>query len=213
MSEDNELSPEIEAALKDISAVDPAVRDQHIAAALGELTVQAQSNGRLRFLSVAAAVVVLVAGGIAFTRNSDDTPPALAADTTVVSVLKASGECTAAGTRDDNEEVGSFALGETTFELFRLNGVIDLFSTSGPCTKEGSIDYWAALEVHTNRTDAPIEGVECGILSKPIARFTDQLMGMSYSFAIILTTDGVSLYLEDRCNELLGSIVVPTSGD
>ena len=55
MSEDNELSPEIEAALKDISAVDPAVRDQHIAAALGELTVPAQSNGRLRFLSVAAA--------------------------------------------------------------------------------------------------------------------------------------------------------------
>jgi hypothetical protein len=67
--------------------------------------------------------------------------------------------------------------------------------------------------MHTNGTDAPTESIECSILSEPIARFTDQLKGMSYSFAIILTTDGVSLYLEDRCNELLGSIVVPTSGD
>ena len=213
MSEDSELSPEIEAALKDISAADPAVRDQHIAAALGELTVPAQSNGRLRFLSVAAAVVVLVAGGIAFSRNSDDTPPALAADTTVVSVPKASRECTAAGTRDDNEEVGGFTLGETTFKLFRLNGVIDLYSTSGPCTKEGSIDYWAALEMHNNGTDAPTESIECSILSEPIARFTDQLKGMSYSFAIILTTDGVSLYLEDRCNEPLGTVTLPPAAD
>lgn len=213
MNEDNELSPEIEASLRDISAVDPAVRDQHIAAALSEIASPAAPSRRLRFLSVAAAVVVLVAGGIAFSRNSDDTPPALATDTTVVSVPKASGECSAVGTRDDNEEVGSFTLGETTFELFRLNGVIDLYSTSGPCTKEGSIDYWAALEVHTNRTDAPTEPVECSILSEPIARFTDQIKGMSYSFAIILTVDGVSLYLEDRCNELLGLIATPTSGE
>jgi hypothetical protein len=213
VSEDNELSPEIEATLKDISAVDPAVRDQHIAAALGELTVPAQSNGRLRFLSVAAAVVVLVAGGIAFSRNSDNAPPALAADTTVVSVPKASGKCTAAGTGDGIEEVANFTLGKTTFDLFRLDGVIDLYSASGPCAKVGSIDYWDALEMHTNGTDAPTEPVECSILSEPIARFTDQIKGMSYSFAVILTADGVSLYLEDRCNELLGFIATPTSGE
>jgi hypothetical protein len=212
MSDENELSPELEAALRDIPAADPALRDQHIAAALGDLAPAATTKRRNLF-AAAAAVLVLAGAGFAVSRNSDDTPPALAADTTAVSLPKASGECTAAGTRDDNEEVGSFALGETTFDLFRLNGVIDLYSTSGPCTKVGSIDYWAALEMHTNGTDAPTEGVECGILSEPIVRFSDQSKGMTYSFAIILTTGAVSLYLEDGCNEPLGSIAMPAAGD
>jgi hypothetical protein len=209
MSEDNELSPEIEASLRDISAVDPTLRDQHIAAALGEIASPAASNGRLRFLSVAAAVVVLVAGGIAVAQNSEGNSPAIAADTTATSVPKASGECTRSGVAVDFEGDGSVSLGGTVIELFRGNGVLDLYLASAPCTKVGTIDYWAAMDVRTKGTGAPTEPIECSILSEPIARFTDQSNGMAYSFAIVSTTDGVSLYLEDRCNELLGSISVP----
>ena len=80
MSEDNELTPEIEAALREVPAVDPSLREQHIAAALGEISPTA-SSGRLRFLATAAVVVVLFGGGFAVTRNSDHTPPAIAART------------------------------------------------------------------------------------------------------------------------------------
>lgn len=74
MSEDNELTPEIEAALREVPAADPSLREQHIAAALGEIS-PAASTGRPRFLAVAAAVVVLLGGGLALARNSDDSSP------------------------------------------------------------------------------------------------------------------------------------------
>jgi hypothetical protein len=207
MSEDNELSPEIEAALKDISAVDPAVRDQHIAAALGELTVPAQSNGRLRFLSVAAAVVVLVAGGIAFSRNTDDTPPALAADTTAVSVPKASAECThTGGFWGDVGRVEDFALRGAAYELILRKGTVEVLLGTQPCTRVDEIVYFDAMRRRDNRNESPSTST-CE--QEPLIQFVDSSGGSEYTLALIGTDAGVSLYFEDRCNEPLGSISLP----
>jgi hypothetical protein len=211
MSENNELSPEIEAVLKDISAVDPAVRDQHIAAALGELTVQAQSNNRLRFISAAAAVVVLVAGGIAFSRNSNDTPPALAADTTAISVPKASAECThTGGFWGDVGRVEGFAVRGASYELVLRKGTVEVLLGTQPCTRVDEIVYFEAMRRRDNQNESPSK-TTCE--EEPLLQFVDNSGGLDYKLALLRTDNGVSLFFEDRCNEPLGSITLPASGD
>jgi hypothetical protein len=216
MSEDNELNPEIEAALRDVPAADPSLRDQHIAAALGGLAPAATTKRRNLF-AAAAAVLVLAGAGFAVSQNSGDTPPAVAADTTVTSVPKASSNPSCAeefsGLWGDSGSLGSFERLGVTYEMIQRKGVLSLYFAKEPCTKVGDIDYWAAIDNRNKGTDAPTEAIECSILSEPIARFTDQSSGSAYSFGIVSTTDGVSLYLEDRCNEPIGSIALPASGD
>ena len=217
MSEDNELSPEIEAALKDVSAVDPVVRDQHIAAALSEIASPSAPNRRLRFLSVAAAAVVLVAGGIAFSRNSDDTPPALAADTTAISVPKASSDPSCAeefsGLWDDSGSLGAFTHLGINYEMIQRTGVLSLYLSQEPCTKIGEIQYGEAMKVRDKVDDSPQQGAECDWSSAPLARYTDRAEGDSYSLVLAKTDSGVSLFFVNRCTESLGSIALPAVGD
>ena len=59
---DDELDPEVLAALRDIAPAPDALRDQHIAAALAESS-PASSRSRARWLSAVAAVIVLIVGG------------------------------------------------------------------------------------------------------------------------------------------------------
>jgi hypothetical protein len=211
MSENNELSPEIEAALKDISAVDPAVRDQHMAAALAEMTDPATSNNRLRFLSAAATVVVLVAGSIAYARNSNDAPPALAADTTATSVPKASAECThTGGFWGDVGRVEGFAVRGASYELVLRKGTVEVLLGTQPCTRVDEIVYFEAMRRRDNQNESPSQ-TTCE--EEPLLQFVDSSGGSEYSFALIGTDAGVSLYFEDRCNEPLGSIALPASGD
>ncbi len=59
---DDDLDPEIVAALRDIAPASDALRNQHITAALGEISA-ASSRSRTKWLSAAAAVIVLLIGG------------------------------------------------------------------------------------------------------------------------------------------------------
>ena len=59
---DDELDPEILAALRDIAPASDSLRNQHIAAALAA-SAPASSRSRVKWLSAAAAVIVLLVGG------------------------------------------------------------------------------------------------------------------------------------------------------
>lgn len=212
MSDDNELDPRIEASLRRLPEADPAVRDRHIAAALGEIMTPNKSSGRLRFLSVAAAVVFLMAGGIAISKNSTDTPPAISADTTATSTPKALGECQRPGGYwDDEGGIHYFTLRAAPFELLQFDDFVDLYFGSEPCTRVGTIIYGEALAARAKKTDVPNNLTECIFASAPLVRFSDEPSGggETYSFVLVATEDAVSLFFEDRCNEPIGSIAVP----
>jgi len=206
MSEDNELNPEIEAALRDIPAVDPSLREQHIAAALAEIAPAALS-GRLRFLAAAAAVIVLVGGGVTVAKNSGGTPPAIAADPSTTTIAKASGACEhSGGFWGDVGDIDSFTLRGTAFELIHRDDLIDLYFGSEPCTMVGSIAYYEAMLRRDKQKDLPSE-TTCE--QEPLIQFTDNSGGSEYRLALLETSDGVSLFFEDKCNEPLGSIALP----
>lgn len=59
---DDELDPEILAALRDIAPASDSLRNQHIAAALAA-SAPASSRSQVKWLSAAAAVIVLLVGG------------------------------------------------------------------------------------------------------------------------------------------------------
>lgn len=64
---DDELDPQVLAALGDVAPASDSLREQHIAAALAEIS-PAEARSRLTRLSAAAAVVVLLVGATAFVR-------------------------------------------------------------------------------------------------------------------------------------------------
>lgn len=73
---DDELDPEVLAALRNVAPASDSLRDQHIAAALGEISTTS-SRSRVKWLSAAAAVIVLIVGGNALyaaLSPSNDTP-------------------------------------------------------------------------------------------------------------------------------------------
>jgi len=66
---DDELDPEVLAALRDVVPASDALRDQHIASALAEIS-PVEARSRFTRLSAAAAVVVLLVGATAIIRLS-----------------------------------------------------------------------------------------------------------------------------------------------
>ena len=78
---DDELDPEILAALRDVAPASDSLRNQHIAAALAESS-SVSSRSRVKWLSAAAAVIVLLVGGNALyaaLSPSGETPTVAAA--------------------------------------------------------------------------------------------------------------------------------------
>ena len=215
MSDDNELNPEIEALLRDVPAVDPSLREQHIAAALSEINTPTASTGRLRFLTAAAAVVVLIGGGIAVAKNSGDTPPAIAADTTITSVPKTAGDCGEefSGLWGDSVGRGEFSWAETDYTVIGHNGGLSVYLAMEPCTKMGTIVYWDAMTARDKESQAHQGAIECESMTSAVAQFEDRGNGNPYQLVLVKTDTGISLFFEDRCNEPLGSIALPTSGD
>jgi hypothetical protein len=211
MSQDNELTPEIEAALRDFPAADPALRDQHIAAALGELAPAATMKRRNLF-AAAAAVLVLAGAGVALSQNSDgDTPAVAAPDTTITSVPKASSECPhTGGFWGDVGGIDYFTLRGAAFELVHRDDLVDLYFGSEPCTMLGTIGYYEAMQRRDNQEGLPTEST-CS--KDPLVQFTDNAGGSEYRLALLETSNGVSLFFEDRCNEPLGTVTLPPAAD
>ena len=82
---DDELDPEVLAALRDIAPAPDALRDQHIAAALGEIS-PAGARSRIKWLGAAAAIVVFLVGGNAlYASLSSSTDSSVTPKTDVVS--------------------------------------------------------------------------------------------------------------------------------
>lgn len=211
MSDNNEFDPQIEASIRDIPAADLSLREQHIAAALNEMAAPETGNGRLRFLSAAAAVLILVAVGVGISKNSGDTPPAIAADTSTTSVPKASGECThSGGFWGDVGSVEKFTFGDTAYELVLRNGTVEVLLGTSPCTTVDTIVYYEEMRRRDNQEELPSK-TTCE--QKTLVQFSDNSGGPEYALALLETSDGVSLFFEDRCNEPLGSIPLPASGD
>ena len=90
---DDDLDPEVVAALRDIAPASDSLRNQHIAAALGEIS-PASSRSRAKWLSAAAAIIVLLVGGNALYASlspSSDTPTVAAAPNNSVTAVPVKG--------------------------------------------------------------------------------------------------------------------------
>ena len=82
---DDELDPEVLAALRNVAPASDALRDQHIAAALGKIS-PAGARSRIKWLGAAAAIVVLLVGGNAlYASLSSSTDSSVTPKTDVVS--------------------------------------------------------------------------------------------------------------------------------
>ena len=90
---DDELDPEVLAALRDVAPASDSLRNQHIAAALAESS-PVSSRSRVKWLSAAAAVIVLIVGGNALyaaLSPSSDTPTVAAAPNNSVTTVPVKG--------------------------------------------------------------------------------------------------------------------------
>ena len=212
MSDDNELNPEIEAALKDVPTADSSLRELHIAAALAEMT-PARSPGRLKFLAAAAAVLVLVGGGIVSARSSDSNSPIVVApDSTLTTIAKGATECSEelSGLVDDSSSSAtSFMRENVEYIAIGQDGRLQVYLAQAPCTSQGEIRYQAAMETRDKKASVDAQTAECTFLTEPIARFEDMSAEDSYKLVLVADSEGVSLYFEDRCNEPIGSILLP----
>ena len=82
---DDELDPEALAALRNVAPASDALRDQHIAAALGEIS-PAGARSRIKWLGAAAAIVVFLVGGNAlYASLTSSTDSSVTPKTDVVS--------------------------------------------------------------------------------------------------------------------------------
>ena len=99
---DDELDPEVLAALRNVTPASDAVRKQHIAAALAESS-PVSSRSRVKWLSAAAAIIVLIVGGNALyaaLSPSSDTPTVAAAPNNSVTTVPVKGSACGAELAD-----------------------------------------------------------------------------------------------------------------
>ena len=99
---DDELDPEVLAALRKVAPASDPLRDQHIAAALAESS-PVSSRSRVKWLSAAAAVIVLIVGGNALyaaLSPSSDTPTVAAAPNNSVTTVPVKGSACGAELAD-----------------------------------------------------------------------------------------------------------------
>jgi hypothetical protein len=99
---DDELDPEVLAALRNVAPASDSLRNQHIAAALAESS-PVSSRSRVKWLSAAAAVIVLIVGGNALyaaLSPSSDTPTVAAAPNNSVTTVPVKGSACGAELAD-----------------------------------------------------------------------------------------------------------------
>jgi hypothetical protein len=94
---DDELDPVISAAICDVAPASDSLRNQHIAAALGEIAVT-RKTPRSAWLSAAAAVIVLLAGAAAIVRlGGTSTDSSVSPQISAVSTVPVKGSACSAG--------------------------------------------------------------------------------------------------------------------
>ena len=99
---DDELDPEVLAALRNVAPASDSLRNQHIAAALAESS-PVSFRSRVKFLSAAAAIVVLLIGGNALyaaLSPSSNTPTVAAAPNNSVTTVPVKGSACGAELAD-----------------------------------------------------------------------------------------------------------------
>jgi hypothetical protein len=99
---DDDLDPEVVAALRDIAPASDALRNQHIAAALAA-SAPASSRSRIKWLGAAAAVIVLLVGGNALyaaLSPSGETPTIAATPNSSVTTVPIKGSVCGANLAD-----------------------------------------------------------------------------------------------------------------
>jgi hypothetical protein len=72
------------------------------------------------------------------------------------------------------------------------------------------IVYFEEMRRRDNHGETPSKST-CE--QKPFLQFTDNAGGSEYRLALLETSNGVSLFFEDRCNEPIGSITLPPAAD
>ena len=114
---DDDLDPEIVAALRDIAPASDSLRNQHIAAALGEISTTS-SRSRIKWLGAAAAVIVLLVGGNAlYASLSPSTDSNVTPQTGAVTTIPVKGS--ACGTElTDYTIVGTYLSADSVREVW-----------------------------------------------------------------------------------------------
>ena len=138
---DDELDPEVLAALRDVAPASDSLRDQHIAAALAESS-PVSSRSRVKWLSAAAAVIVLIVGGNALyaaLSPSSDTPTVAAAPNNSVTTVPVKGSTCGAGLTDYTI-VGTYSSAGAVREVWSSKqNLVVVDQTS--CTQLGTITH------------------------------------------------------------------------
>jgi hypothetical protein len=131
MSTNDDLDPRIAALLRDVPLSSSEVRDTHITSALAE--IQAKSaRKRPLWLGIAAASVVLLAGGAVAGRITANNPvgPSLAANipnTTVTIPIKSSLATTCAPTKKDFTFVGRAMVKDQARVIFSTAAGLEVY--------------------------------------------------------------------------------------
>ena len=142
---DDELDPEVLAALRDVAPASDSLRNQHIAAALAESS-PVSSRSRVKWLSAAAAVIVLIVGGNALyaaLSPSSDTPiVAAAANNSVTTTVPVKGSVCGANLTDYTI-VGTYSSAGSVREVWTSSQNLVVVDPSS-CAQLGTITHPAA---------------------------------------------------------------------
>ena len=142
---DDELDPEVLAALRNVTPASAAVRNQHIAAALAESS-PVSSRSRVKWLSAVAAVIVLIVGGNALyaaLSPSTDTPTVAAApNNSVITTVPVKGSVCGANLTDYTI-VGTYSSAGSVREVWSSARDLVVVDQSS-CAQLGTITHPAA---------------------------------------------------------------------
>jgi hypothetical protein len=141
---DDELDPKVLAALRNVAPASDSLRDQHIAAALAESS-PASSRSRIKWLSAAAAIIVLIVGGnalYAVLSPSSDTPTVAAAPHNSVTTVPVKGSACGANLADYTI-VGTYSSAGSVREVWSSARDLVIVDPSS-CAKLGTITHPAA---------------------------------------------------------------------
>ena len=141
---DDELDPEVLAALRDVAPASDSLRDQHIAAALSESS-PVSSRSRVTWLSAAAAIIVLIVGGNAlYASLTSSTDSSVTPTTDVVSTsMPVKGSACGAGLADYTI-VGTYSSAGSVREVWSSAQNLVVVDPSS-CAQLGTITHSAVV--------------------------------------------------------------------